>query len=174
MTVLSGKTIRVLCEEKELLTPWSESKIGPSGMSYGLSHAGYDVRLDSEVILYPGDYKLGATLERFNMPKDVLGIVHDKSTLARQAITVQNTVIEPGWQGYLTVEIAYHASFWKMVKSRIPFTGRFKWGNPIILPAGVPIAQVVFHRLDQPVEGYSGKYQNQEAGPQEARFSKET
>lgn len=85
------------------------------------------------------------------MPKNVLGIVHDKSTWARQGIACQNTVIEPGWRGYLTLEITNH--------------GRI----PIKFESGMPIAQVVFHFVDQMTDGYEGKYQDQEAGPQSAR-----
>jgi dCTP deaminase len=87
------------------------------------------------------------------MPTDVIGFVHDKSTLARFGIAVQNTVIEPGWTGILTIELTNHSD-------------EFLW-----LTAGQPIAQIVFHELDAPTERpYSGKYQNQEAGPQAARF----
>ena len=42
-----------------------------------------------------------SSIEFFNMPKYLVGIVHDKSSLARQGLSVFNTVIEPGWKGYL-------------------------------------------------------------------------
>jgi len=130
-------------------------------MTYGEGPAGYDVRLDlgtnidgssrTEHSLWPGEFMLSATVEKFLMPKNVLGIVHDKSTWARQGIACQNTVIEPGWRGYLTLEITNH--------------GRI----PIKFESGMPIAQVVFHFVDQMTDGYEGKYQDQEAGPQSAR-----
>jgi dCTP deaminase len=86
------------------------------------------------------------------MPNNVVGIVHDKSSLARQGIAVQNTVAEPGWRGYLTLEITNH------------------YVNKILLLKGDAIAQVVFHFLDEPTELiYDGKYQDQQRGPQEAR-----
>ena len=88
------------------------------------------------------------------MPFDVLGVVHDKSSWVRKGICVQNTIIDPGWCGFLTLELTNH------------------WSNtrPCTIRAGTPIAQVVFHRLDQATElPYSGKYQNQERGPQKAR-----
>ena len=46
---------------------------------------------------------------------------------------------------------------------------RFKF---LHLPAGTPIAQVLFHRVDRMVEGYDGKYQK--AGPwaQDAIFER--
>lgn len=126
------------------------------GCTYGLSAAGYDVRIAEDVILWPGRFTLASTVERFDMPDDVLGIVHDKSTWARRGIAVQNTVIEPGWTGYLTLELTMHA--WRLTRIR----------------AGVGIAQIVFHRLDHPAERpYNGKYQNQERGPQAARYEQD-
>lgn len=124
-----------------------------NGMSYGLGPAGYDVRLDQDVRLEPGEFKLASTLEEFRMTTDVLGIVHDKSTLIRRGLSVFNTVIEPGWCGFLTLELKNN-------------------GNELIeLPAGSPIAQIIFHMLDCPTDQpYSGKYQDQARGPQEARF----
>lgn len=86
------------------------------------------------------------------MPDDVVGIVHDKSTLARRGLALQNTVIEPGWRGFLTLEISNHGT------------------EPVTLTAGTPIAQVLFHRLDHlAANPYNGKYQDPERGPQKAR-----
>jgi len=151
--ILSGQSIR----KRGIFTPFSE-RTKHNGMSYGLSMAGYDVRialdgLEKTITLYPGDFILAVTLEHFDMPSDVLGIVHDKSTWARQGIAVQNTVIEPGWKGYLTLEITNHGS------------------DGVVLTSGDPIAQIVCHQLDEPTEQpYDGKYQHQENTPQEARF----
>jgi dCTP deaminase len=37
------------------------------------------------------------------------------------------------------------------------------------IEAGSPIAQIIFMRMEEPTEKpYSGKYQNQKRGPQEA------
>lgn len=146
--ILSGQSIR----ERGIFTPFSE-KGKQNGMSYGLSSAGYDVRIDGSILLQPGDFVLAATLEHFDMPNDLIGIVHDKSTWARQGIACQNTVIEPGWKGYLTLELTNHSQ--KIVE----------------IHHGDPIAQILLHLVDKPVEDpYDGKYQNQEEGPQEARF----
>lgn len=131
-----------------------------NGMSYGLSHAGYDVRIDidnevtGDKFLYigPGAFYLASTLEKFKMPKNLIGIVHDKSTWARRGLAVQNTVIEPGWEGYLTLELTNHGT------------------SGLYIQEGDPIAQIIFHYIDEEVEGYKGKYQNQDRGPQEARF----
>ena len=84
------------------------------------------------------------------MPSDLLGLVHDKSTWARRGLSVFNTVIEPGWRGFLTLELVNHGQ------------------NSLRLVAGQGIAQVVFHVLDEPTEQpypAEAKYQDQPYGP---------
>jgi dCTP deaminase len=157
MTILSGQTIR----RRNILSPCAEASTF-AGTSHGLGPAGYDLRLvlpkvvsqfgAKEHYIYPGEFMLVAAVERFVMPVDLVGIVHDKSTWARRGLAVQNTIIEPGWEGYLTLELTNH--------------GR----EPLRLVEGQGIAQVVFHLLDHPAEQpYQGKYQNQGYGPQAAR-----
>ena len=125
-------------------------------LSFGLSMGGYDVRLDQDIVLGPStsheSFAFASTLEHFCMPADMMAIVHDKSTWARLGLSVFNTVIEPGWRGWLTMELS----------NRGPHTLRLK--------KGWPIAQVVFHRMEGHVEQYGdSKYQNQPRGPVEAR-----
>lgn len=156
--ILSAQTILRCCKDTigmgkgfvPMITPFYETKEIVYGMSFGLSAAGYDIRLAQDVRLRTDDFVLASSMERFCMPRDILGIVHDKSTLARRGLSVFNTVIEPGWEGFLTLELKNQ-------------------GIDIInLEAGSPIAQIVFHFLDRPTMApYSGKYQNQEAGPKE-------
>lgn len=144
------------------------------GMSFGLSSAGYDIRVGkmnypvspgqefqtpddldapTSISLYPGQFMLAASFERFKLPHDLLAIVHDKSTLARQGVALQNTVLEPGWEGWITLELSNHGP------------------KPVRIIAGQPIAQVVFHVLDHATEQpYRGKYQNQDAEPVPAKF----
>jgi dCTP deaminase len=155
--VLSGNTIRELCinADRPIIYPFHERTVF-NGKSFGVSYAGYDVRIDFPDYdvewLGAGEFMLASTKEFFNMPSDVLGVVHDKSTWARQGLAIQNTVIEPGWRGYLTIELSNHGI------------------NDLKIVDGDPIAQIIFHRLDEPVDGYDGKYQNQERGGQVARF----
>jgi len=151
--VLSSQTIRRF----KIFSPFAERTFHePTGTSFGLSAAGYDVRLDGEVRLTKGITVLGSTREHFTMPFDIVGVVHDKSTWARRGVTVQNTVIEPGWKGYLTLELLY-----------FPLNNGPK---ELIIPQGAPIAQVLLQYLDLPTDQpYEGKYQNQERGPQAAR-----
>jgi dCTP deaminase len=138
-----------------MIVPFNE-RTTEAGMTYGLSAAGYDVRIDQTLSIKPGETALASTMERFHMPNDLLAHVADKSTWARQFLTVQNTIIEPGWAGHLTLELCNH--------------------SPLIIAIhrGMPIAQIIFMKLDKPTEQpYVGKYQDQERGAQPARFDDE-
>lgn len=138
--ILSGQTIRKM----NIIKPFHERRVHEvTGMSFGLSSAGYDIRLAESVFLPPAGFVLGVSMEQFDMPTNVVGRVADKSTLARSGLSVFNTIIEPGWRGYLTIEIANHTN------------------NEKHLYRGQPIAQVVFQFTDEPVEHtYTGKYQD--------------
>lgn len=162
MSVLSGQTIQNMA----IITPcfprssFHHPDPRVNTMTYGVGPAGYDLTLDwgasgwSDQMwtLEPDEFRLAATVERFTMPSNVTGMVYDKSSWARRGLSMFNTVIEPGWYGYLTLELK------NMGHERL------------FLPQGVPIAQVVFTFLDEPAaQPYSGKYQNQMPGPQSAR-----
>ena len=154
MTVLSGQTIRRL----GIVMPCYDRTVHEGGMPYGLGPAGYDLTLDlgqedTAYLTHSDRFCLAATREQFFMPPNVVGTVHDKSTLARQGLSVFNTVIEPGWRGFLTLELAYNGT------------------QPLRLSRGMPIAQVVFSFTDEVVERpYSGRYQDQGPGPQGPRL----
>lgn len=148
--ILSAATIRRLCLGSNMLTPFSERGVF-DGRSFGLSVAGYDIRIAEKVTLYSRGFGLASSMERFCMPKNIIGFVKDKSSWARLGISVFNTVIEPGWEGFLTLEVVNH-------------------GDGINIPPGSPIAQIIFQFTDELTTGYTGKYQNQEPGPQSARY----
>lgn len=143
--IIPAQTLRLV----KPVEPFCERTVF-NGMSYGLSHAGYDIRIAQTITLTPANrFSLASSLEKFTIPNDILARVCDKSSWARQGIAVQNTVIEPGWCGYLTLEIAFH-----------PNTGS------VTIVEGSPIAQILFERLESPtVVPYTGKYQNQQSGP---------
>jgi len=145
--ILSYQTIKLY----EPISPIHE-KTNVRGLSYGLSACGYDIRIAEDLILWPHRFVLASSIEEFIMPTNISAVVHDKSTWIRKGIAVHNTFIEPGWYGYLTLELKNLT--WKFIK----------------IQKGDPIAQIVFHSLDHPTEKpYQGKYQNQEAGPQQPR-----
>lgn len=151
--ILSGNDI----EAREILSPFNR-RTKKGSLTYGCGPASYDVRVEfddrgqiNSHLLKPGDFILASTIEHFVMPNDLVAVAHDKSTWARLGIAIQNTVIDPGWTGYLTLEISNHS------------------GQGIVIERGDPIAQIVFHRLSSPAVPYSGKYQNQPRGPIQAR-----
>jgi dCTP deaminase len=152
--ILSAQSIRRRCVEHNppLIDPFVERGVSPGGRSFGLSAASYDVRIDQDVIIPPHGFMLASTVERFSMHDDLAGTVRDKSSWARDGLAVQNTHLDPGWSGWLTLEISNNSS------------------SEVIINAGEPIGQIVFEQLDAPTEQpYGGKYQNQERGPQPAR-----
>lgn len=136
------------------------------GVSYGLAEAGYDIRIkqgitftrnydDNQIVevvdgrnaeMHYGRFTLASSIEEFDMPSHLVGIVHDKSTWARHGLSVFNTVIEPGWKGFLTLELVYHGN------------------STLHIPAGAGIAQVLFHQVMNPAL-YTGKYQGQADQP---------
>lgn len=147
--ILSGRTIQQL----QIIEPFY-GRTRHHGMTFGCGPAGYDVRVEFDdsgeipyINLEPGEFRLASTIEKFKMPKDILGIVHDKSTWARLGLACQNTVIEPGWEGWLTLELTNHGA------------------QSLKIEREMPIAQVIFHFVDDDTTGYEGKYQDQKRGP---------
>lgn len=153
MTILSGETIRSLA----IISPHVSPGVF-GGMSYGESLAGYDIRVAKTVRVFVFFTSLAVSLERFDIPTNVCGGLHDKSTWARRGLSVFNTILEPGWRGWLTVEMTY--------KPRL----RHFWKLWITIPKGTPIGQVVFERVDKNTSGYNGKYQDQPQKPIDAIF----
>lgn len=161
--ILSDKTIR----DARIVIPCEEAATFRD-KSYGLSMAGYDVRVDLDdialqqldppcrkvmtpdgdgIALDPGQSVLVGIVEHFDIPSDVVGYVRDKSTWSRQGLFTAQAVLEPGWRGYMALRIVNHGS------------------EALTIVDREPIAQVVFHKLDRlPERTYSGKYQGQGRG----------
>lgn len=165
--IVNGKRLLALAPIADML----DHKAKAHGVSYGLTEAGYDIRIkqavtfecpgarrvrvhdpDAGVTAAPGRFTLASAIEPFQMPDNLVGYVKDKSTWARRGLSVFNTVIEPGWRGFLTLELVYHGQ------------------DELIIPAGAGIAQVLFHRIEEPAS-YDGKYQGQADEPVPARES---
>ena len=124
-----------------------------TGMTFGAGPAGYDVRIKQALDLYPGQFALASSFEHFNVPRDLVGFVHDKSSLARLGLFLGMGVVESGWRGHLTIEIKNQGY------------------RPIHLLAGQPIAQIVFHLVANPTQGYDGRYQDQADEPTPAKLA---
>src|SRR5260221_4426867 len=107
--ILSSQSIRYFCVNFSMLSPFCERAQHESGMSYGLGPCTYDVRLAQDLRVQARCFILASTLEHFKMPDNICATVMDKSTLARRGVALQNTHIDPGWTGFLTLEISNHS-----------------------------------------------------------------
>ena len=90
-------------------------------------------------ILHPGEFVLGSTLERVQLPNDLVARLEGKSSLGRLGLLIHSTAgyVDPGWEGNLTLELSNVANL------------------PITLYDGMKIGQISFQRLSSPAEvGY--------------------
>lgn len=102
-------------------------------------------------VLHPGEFALGHTAERFEVPDDIVGVVNGKSSLGRLGVQVHATAgfVDPGFAGVIVLELSNVATL------------------PILLRPGMKVAQIVFQRLDRPADRPYGhpelnsKYQHQ-------------
>ena len=110
-----------------------------------------DVGPDGPLILHPGEFMLGATIERVRIPEDLVARLEGKSSLGRLGLLIHSTAgfVDAGWDGHLTLELSNVANL------------------PIALYAGMRIGQISFFRMSSPVERPYGskelgsKYQGQ-------------
>ena len=135
MSVLSDKWIRKMALEHQMISPFEDKQIRGNQISFGLSSYGYDARVSNEFkiftdvnsavvdpkdfnqnsfisrkgdqcIIPPNSFVLASTKEYWKIPKDILVICLGKSTYARCGIIVNVTPLEPGWEGYVTLEFS--------------------------------------------------------------------
>ncbi|WP_247007409.1 dCTP deaminase [Halorientalis litorea] len=111
-----------------------------------------------EFILHPGDFVLGTTVERVEIPPDLIAHVEGRSSLGRLAIVVHATagLADPGYQGQITLELSNLGT------------------APVALTPGMRISQLTFTELKTPADRPYGaergsKYQGQK-GPQASRI----
>jgi dCTP deaminase len=113
---------------------------------------------DDEFVLHPGDFVLGTTKERVEIPPDLIAHVEGRSSLGRLAVVVHATagLADPGYKGQITLELSNLGA------------------APVALDPDMRISQLTFTELKNPAERPYGsergsKYQNQE-GPQASRI----
>lgn len=169
--------IRKMAIEHGMIEPFVDSQVRQGVVSYGVSSYGYDIRVADEFKIFtpnpyntvvdpkhlderslipfkgdvcivpPNSFALAVTIEHFRIPRNVLAITAGKSTYARVGIITNVTPLEPGWAGYVTLEIS----------NTTPLPAR--------IYANEGIAQVLFFEADEPCEtSYAdkkGKYQDQ-------------
>jgi dCTP deaminase len=157
-SVLSDGTImRLVREERIRIDPWDEAMVQPASVDLRLGDTfrvfhnhrvtTIDLRdpprgLTEEVkiaegqqfVIHPGEFCLGSTAERVELPDDIVARIEGKSSLGRLGLIVHATAgfCDPGWKGTLTLELNN--------LTRVP----------IKLYSGLAIAQLSFMTLDAP------------------------
>jgi len=118
-----------------------------------------EVKDDNAFILHPGEFVLGSTLERVQLPDDMVARLEGKSSLGRLGLLIHSTAgfVDAGFDGYLTLELSNVANL------------------PIAIYPGMTIGQISFLQMSTPAEtpygsGATGsKYQGQR-GPTPSRY----
>jgi len=176
VTFLSDIEIIEYVQRHDMISPFIDKTIhGVGHLSYGLAQSSYEVRIEpafrlfdpghtatvdpiafdsavcesiqaDELIMPPHSFALCVTLEEFNLPQDVTILCLGKSTYARCGIIVNPTVVNPGMQGKIVIELSNTAP------------------NPVRVRAGDNgVAKLVFGRsLSDARHRYDGAYQNQQ------------
>jgi len=94
---LSDSEIRDALSEKHLvIEPFEETSLNP---------AGYDLRLATSAVLEPSEHRLVATMERVELGRDLVGILHIRSSLAREGVLGSLALVDPGFRGQLTISL---------------------------------------------------------------------
>ena len=135
MSVLSDKWIKKMAKDHKMIFPFVPKQTRRGKISFGLSSYGYDARVSNDFKIFtnvnsavvdpknfkkesfiskkskicvipPNSFALARTVEYFKIPENVMVICLGKSTYARCGIIVNVTPLEPGWEGYVTLEFS--------------------------------------------------------------------
>lgn len=118
------------------LTP--EGRVGITGDSMKSSRDSFDV-VELEEGQYfdvlPGEHVLVATLEKVQMPKDLMGVLYPRSSVNRRGLSVDlSGIIDAGYHGNLVIPVRNNSL-----------------SRPFRVYPGERFCQVVFEELSQPM-----------------------
>lgn len=119
------------------------------------------VKQSKPIVLHPGRFIVGSTLEYIALPKDIEAQVEGRSSWARLGLTIATaTTIHPLFKGVITLELSNNGTI------------------PLELIPGIKIAQIIFHEVQPPLSGEAlkdirGKYQYS-IGPGFSKVFKDT
>jgi len=112
-------------------------------------------------IIQPGDFVLGTTVERLEVPDDLLGCLEGRSSIGRLGIIIHSTAasVDPGMRGHITLELANMGKL------------------PVALYPNMRICSISFEQLSSPAEvpyykKKMAKYVGQK-GPGESKIREE-
>lgn len=69
------------------------------------SVAKYEEGKANRVTLKPGDFYLVKTIEKVNLPEDLIGFFKPRTTMQRMGIFLRSSQVSPGYQGELTFAV---------------------------------------------------------------------
>jgi len=156
--ILSQEKIRKLVQEKKLIEGFSAKSLSGAGYDLragkfykikGCAHLRVDDRTlpeaeeieEGELTLKPGDYLLIETMEKVNMPEDLMARILPRSTLFRGGCSLMTAVVDPGYFGALTMGIKNLS------------------GCDFSLSRGARVGQIVFEEVSGDATPYNGRYQ---------------
>lgn len=103
-----------------------------------------EVQEGGTALIMPHEFMLATTMEEFTLPPDCAAFVQGRSSIGRVGLMVQNAgFVDPGFSGHITLELKNDTC------------------NPIWLPEGYPVAQLVFFCCSLVEHPYNGKYNGQ-------------
>ena len=181
--VLSDRTIAARIAEGRIgIDPYDESLLQPSSVDVRVDRAFrvfhnarypfidvkepqealtelVEIEDDRAFILHPGEFVLGATLERITLPDDLVARLEGKSSLGRLGLLIHSTAgfVDPGFDGHVTLELSNVANL------------------PITIYHGMKIGQISFMQMTEPAampygnSNLGSKYQGQR-GPTPSRY----
>lgn len=99
-----------------------------------------DEGFGGSIVIHPGEFLLGATNEKIELPNNILGLLEGRSSLARIGLVVHATasLVQPGFKGFLTLEMSNMSNL------------------PIKLYVGMRIAKIAFAQTTTPVKDQYG------------------
>ncbi len=93
------------------------------------------------VTLEPGVFYVGKTLERVNVPDDLIALFTPRSTLYRSGVTVFTGDVKPGYRGELNFGIMNFRN------------------EPFVLEMGARVCHAMFHQVTGGTATYRGQWQ---------------
>ena len=172
--LLNDKQIKELCLEKNMIEPFIDHKVSEGLPSYGLSHAGYDIRIADEFYVFTP--ALGAVIDFKNLQKTQKYYVEIKDDSC--IIPPNSYVLAKSVEKFNMPENIFATCMNKSTCARVGIFANItpiepNWKGyltieianlsqvPVKIYAGMGIAQILFYKIDKPTTVYEGKYQNQ-------------
>lgn len=151
--LLSDNEILNRMEEGSLkVTPFNRACVTPNGLDLriggeavilipGPEYSSRKVSISDQLELPAGSVVLLLTLERMELPLDLVAHVNLRSTYARLGYLIPGTIVDAGYRGRLTLQV--HSP---------PY--------PSTLKRGERFWHLLFHETSPVGKGYGGRYQD--------------